>query len=124
MNRFRSYVQRVITLLAVVILLITGVLYIVSSFIVRRSYESLSSAEMLAAVEDGMQMLSARSEGMPPEALHEALSPAFNPTGAFLVLLEGDGRLMAASDTAEPYLDALLSASVRLTETPAAVRVP
>ena len=39
MNRFRSYVQRVITLLAVVILLITGVLYAVSSFIVRRSYE-------------------------------------------------------------------------------------
>lgn len=68
-------------------------------------------------------MLSARNEGMPPEALRAALSPAFNPTGAFLVLLETDGRLIAASDTAEPYLDTLLSASVRLGDTPAAVRV-
>jgi len=108
MNRFRSYVQRVMVLAGITMLLITAVLYIVSSWIVRRSYEYLSSAEITAAVRTGAELLDAASDGsMTKEELDAALNPLFNPGDAFLVLFDTEGSVVAASNTAEMYCEQL-----------------
>lgn len=101
MLRFRSYVQRLMVMLALCVIIIAGSSYLFSTMLVRNTYVGMSRQEMAQSVQLGVSLLEAYARGeVDKEELDDSVNPHLNLTGVFMVLLDGEGKLLACTEGA------------------------
>ena len=101
MHRFRRYTRTMLAILLVFMLVLLGTLYAVSSTLARSATRRQAESEVEACARIGAALL---SQGRTAAELETALNPELNPGGVAVILLDQDGRLVAATDGAADWL--------------------
>ena len=102
MLRFRRYTRTMLAILLVYMVALVSALYFVSSALARDTTRRLAREEVYRAVQSGYALLSGGADD-----LHQAVNPAVNPSGVFLLLLDKNDAPLAMTAGAEAVFSAL-----------------
>ena len=98
MLRFRSYVQRLMVMLAVCVIIIATSACLLSTMLVRNSYVGMSRREMEQSVQQGLSFLDSFARGeITREELNASVNPTLNLTGVYMMLMDEGGQILCLS---------------------------
>lgn len=105
MPKWSSYLTRFVLLLIICILVIGVFAFGLSSFYFSQAARDAEFAMLKGNIQDGAELLRRYERGeVDKTELTEMLNPSLNPDGVFYLLLDRNGKALAYSDDAVPYL--------------------
>lgn len=114
MPKWSSYLTRFVLLLIICILVISVFAFGLSSFFFSQTARDAEFAQLNENIQAAGELLRRYEMGeVDKEELQAMLNPSLNPEGAFYLLLDKEGKALAYSENAVPYLAQMSAQSLK-----------